>query len=208
MLAITRGLPAAWTAQAKRAWEPLPAGSVSGKTVALIGLGEVGRSVAAACAALGMRVLGVRADPGPVPHVDEVRGPDGLEPILRAADFVVVAVPLTDRTRGMLGAREIAWMKRGAVLVNVARGGIVDETALAAALRTGKLGGAALDVFAEEPLPASSPLWSTPNLVVTPHIAGWVHDYLERAIACFLANLARVEDGLPPATGVDPARGY
>jgi phosphoglycerate dehydrogenase-like enzyme len=108
----------------------------------------------------------------------------------------------------MIGAEELALLPPGAVLVQMSRGGMIDEPALDAALRAGRLRGAALDVLAEEPLPPSSPLWSTPNLILTPHIAGWMEGYLERATGVFLENLALFEQGLPVRTPVDRDREY
>jgi hypothetical protein len=175
----------------------------AGKTVAILGLGEVGRSVAAGCTALGMRVIGVRARPRPTPHVDEVRSPEALFEVLSSADQVVVLLPRTVRTIGLLDGQALARMKRSAVLIHLSRGGIVDEEALAAALREDRLRGAALDVFAEEPLPAQSPLWRTPRLLITPHVAGLLADYVERALALFCENLERVERGAAPKTSVD-----
>jgi phosphoglycerate dehydrogenase-like enzyme len=208
MLAFARELPRALAQQGERRWEPFPAGTLSGRTLVLVGLGEVGRPLAAAAAALGMRVIGVRARPAPVPGASEVLGPEDLGRALREADYLVLALPLTARTRGMIGAEELALLPPGAVLVQMSRGGMIDEPALDAALRAGRLRGAALDVLAEEPLPPSSPLWSTPNLILTPHIAGWMEGYLERATGVFLENLALFEQGLPVRTPVDRDREY
>jgi phosphoglycerate dehydrogenase-like enzyme len=228
LLAFARDLPRLWAQQAARRWEPFAAGSLDGKTLAVIGLGQVGGPIARAGAALGMRVLGVRANPrvaadgagdpaigggdanapwlGGALH--EVTGPGELPRVLAAADYVVVAVPLTPATRGLIGPSAIAHVKPGAVLVNVARGGIVDEDALAEALGAGRLRGAAIDVFAREPLDPASPLWTAPNAIVSPHVAGWMPDYLARATAVVLHNVARLQRGEPVRTPVDRARGY
>ena len=208
MLAFERRLLLAVQQQRERRWSPLAAGSLSGKTVALVGLGEVGRAVAAACAGFGMRVVGVRAEVRSTPHVDRVYAPQELDDALRAADYVVVVVPLTDRTRGLLDARALSAMQSHAVLIHLSRGGIVDETALCAALLQGRLAGAALDVFEREPLPPDSPLWTTPNLLITPHAAGRVRGYVERALKVFVENLERIERGDLPTTRVDRTRGY
>jgi glyoxylate reductase len=151
-----------------REWTPdlLLGRDLVGSTLGVIGLGAIGRAVAARAHALGMRVLGWNRTPRPIPDVLAVSLPD----LLARSDFVSVHVALTDETRSLLGAAELARMRPGAYLVNVARGGIVEEDALAAALASGRLGGAALDVFATEPLPADSPLLAAPNLVLTPHI--------------------------------------
>ena len=208
MLAFERGLLAIVQHQTDRRWSPTAAGSLSGKTVALIGLGEVGGAVAAGCAGLGMRVVGVRAQARLTPHVDRVYSPEEIHDALMPADYVLVLVPLTDRTRGLLDARALSVMRPSAVLVHLSRGGIVDETALCAALREGRLAGAALDVFEHEPLPPDSPLWTTPRLIITPHVAGRVRGYVERALRLFVQNLEQTERGDAPKTRVDRNRGY
>lgn len=208
MLALERELPRFFRQQAARTWRPFAPSSVAGKTVAILGLGEVGRSLAAPCAALGMRVVGSRATPSPVPHVDTVYGPDELDRMLEIADHVVVTVPLTTRTRGLLDEGALARLRPGALLIQLSRGAVLDSGALEAALRAGRLRGAALDVFDDEPLSPSSTLWSTPNLVITPHVGGLVQDYVERVLYLFLENLDRVERGLPPRTEVRREREY
>lgn len=208
LLAFERGLPALAAQQRERRWERRPTGSLHGKTVVVLGLGEVGQSVAAACAALGMHVIGVRAHPRPTPHVREVHGPEALLAVLGRANYVVVLLPLTEETRGLVGVRALSAMRPDAVLVHLSRGGIVDERALVQALRLGALRGAALDVFESEPLPRDSLLWDAPNVLVTPHVAGWVEGYVERVLELFLENLERVERGEPPRTRVDPSQGY
>jgi glyoxylate reductase len=151
-----------------REWSPdlLLGRDLSGSTLGVIGLGAIGRAVATRARALGMRVLGWNRTPRPVDGIEAVSLPE----LLAGSDFLSVHVALVPETRGLLDAAALARLRPGAVLVNVARGGIVDEAALAAALASGRLGGAALDVFASEPLPASSPLLAAPNLVLTPHI--------------------------------------
>jgi phosphoglycerate dehydrogenase-like enzyme len=208
ILAFARDLPRVFEQRARRAWRPFASEAAAGKTVAVVGLGEVGRAVAQRCAALGMHVVGVRAGGGAAPHVEEVFGPEGLDRVLPRADYVVVTVPLTERTRGMIDARALAMLRPHAVLVHMSRGGVVDEAALVTALRDGKVRGAALDVFESEPLSASSALWDLPNVIVTPHQAGVVHGYVERAFAVALENVARLERGEPVRTPVDRARGY
>ena len=127
---------------------------------------------------------------------------------MRESDHLVVLLPLTAETRGSIGARELAWLRPTACLVNLARGGIVDEDALTDALRAGRLAGAAIDVFAEEPLPASSPLWDAPNAILTPHVAGLGPHYMERLTEIFAENLDRLEQGRPLRNEVDRTRGY
>ncbi len=195
-------------AQRRKHWETFEIGTVAGKTVGLIGVGEVGRPIAAACKALGMRVLGVVTHSRPIAHVDEVYGAEELHHVLRHSDYCVVTVPLTKRTRLMLDIRALACLRPHAVLIGISRGGIVDERALAAALKVGRLRGAALDVFEEEPLPKDSVLWDTPNLVITPHVAGYMPGYVERAVGIFLKNIARYERGEGVATEVGREREY
>jgi phosphoglycerate dehydrogenase-like enzyme len=208
ILAFERDLPRAMEQQAAGQWQPFVAGSVAGKTLVLVGLGEVGSRIAAAARALGMRVIGVRNRHLPTADGEEVVYPDMLQKVLPLADYLVITVPLTSRTRGMVGAAELALVSPHAVVVVISRGGIVDEDALADALRGGRLRGAALDVFATEPLPASSPLWKTPNLIVTPHISGLVPEYFQRVVDLFLQNLERFERGDEVLTPVDREREY
>jgi phosphoglycerate dehydrogenase-like enzyme len=192
------------------AWHRPPAigGSLAGSTVALLGVGGIGRAVAQRLRPFGARILGVRRTAASVADVEEVTDGAGLEGVLRAADFIVVTLPLTPRTRGLLGARELAWMKPTAVLVNVGRGEVIDETALAAALRRGRVGGALLDVFETEPLPADSPLWGLENVVITPHVAGAGPDRARNSLQVFCDNLRRFAAGEPLRYIVPAARGY
>lgn len=209
MLAFARELPRALAQQAARAWEPFAGGTLAGCTLVVVGLGEVGRPIAVAAAALGMRVLGVRRDASvSAPGVERVFGPEALGDALALADYVVVATPLTARTRALIGPAELALLRPSAVIVQISRGGVVDEPALHDALSRGHLRGAALDVFAEEPLPTASPLWTAPNVIVTPHLAGWMPDYVARAFAVCLENVARLERGEAVRTPVDRAREY
>jgi len=183
--------------QRSHEWATRPTGTIHGKTLAIIGLGVVGHAIAEAASALGMRVISAHAS-----------APYDLAAMLAQADYAVVLVPLTPKTRGMIGPRELAGMKNSAVLIVMSRGGIVDESALGAALRANALRGAALDVFDEEPLPKTSPVWDTPRLVITPHVAGLTHDYIRRVTRVALDNVARIERGEPPTTLISAARGY
>jgi phosphoglycerate dehydrogenase-like enzyme len=137
-----------------------------------------------------------------------VNQPDALHEMLSECDYVVVAVPLTPETAGLIGAAELRAMKSSAYLVNIARGSIVDEAALAQALEQGWIGGAGLDVFEQEPLPADSPLWALENLLISPHVAGFTPRYDERATALFAENLDRYLSGKPLQNLVDRAKGY
>jgi len=178
--------------------------------VAVLGLGPIGAAVAADSAALGATVRGLRRHPPrePSPPFEAVVGPDGLRDLLGWAHFVVLAVPHTPETERMIGPHELEVMRRDCVLVNVARGSVVDEEALIDALRRGSIAGAGLDVFEEEPLPASSALWGLPNVILTPHVSGATPRYFERALDLFMDNLAQFLQGLPLRNLVDHALGY
>lgn len=194
--------------QRQHTWERWPVSRIAGRTLALIGLGNIGQAVARRATAMDMHVIGIRRSPEPVPHVAQVAGPAGLHTTLRGADYVVVAVPLTAATAGMLGEPEFRAMKASAYLINVGRGNVVQERALVAALRNGRIAGAALDVFATEPLPDDHPLWAMDNVIVSPHIAAWSPDYAARAVEVFAANLARYLAGEPLRHVVDRMREY
>lgn len=208
ILALAKKLPRALEQSRDRLWKPYAVDTIEGRTLGILGLGAIGSAVAEKASALGMRVIGTQREPKATPHVERVFAGDGTRDVLRESDFVVVLLPLTPRTRGSLGAVELGWIRPSAYLVNLARGGIVDEDALAAALRAGRLAGAALDVFAEEPLPATSPLWSAPNTILTPHVSGLGPGYMDRLTEIFAENLQRIETGRPLRNEVDRARGY
>ncbi|MCC6735446.1 MAG: D-2-hydroxyacid dehydrogenase [Bauldia sp.] len=198
MLSLAYDAPALHAAQRRRAWgiagaERLRA--LSGQTVGIIGMGHIGSAVAIRCKALGMRVLGYRrraveAPPG-VDRVYSVDRGEGFGALLAESDFLVLAVPLTDRTHRMLGADEFGRMKRTAFVVNIARGALTDEMALADALQAGRLAGAGLDAFATEPLPKAHPLWRTPRTLITPHVTPRLGDRTERSIAIIAENVRR-----------------
>lgn len=216
VLHFARGLDFAVRAQAERRWwkEPFeaadaPVREVEELTVGVLGLGGIGRAAARRFTALGARVVGLRRGPGEgPPGVEVLRGEGALERLLERSDALVVTVPETAETRGMVGAREIALLPRGAVLVNVARGRVVDEEALAAALAGGRLRGAALDVFAREPLPPDSPLWGLPNVLLTPHVSGTSHRFWRRETELIVENFRRYLAGRPLLNLVDKEAGY
>jgi D-2-hydroxyacid dehydrogenase (NADP+) len=196
LLALTRGLPAWLDAQRRSAWERHPLRDLQGLVMGVVGLGPIGLEVARLGAALRMRVVGVRRRPrGDEPC--ETWPLARLDELIAKADALVLALPLTDETHHLLDARRIALIKPSALLVNVGRGALVDEPALAVALASGRLGGAGLDVFEVEPLPQGSPLWSLPNVIVTPHNSGDTPGNLDRATEIFLDNLARFGRGEP-----------
>lgn len=218
MLLWSRRWPDLMRLQRERAW---PAGimeraqyagrELDGATLLVIGLGAIGRRVAQLGRAFGMRALATRRSVEPDatdPDVDVIAPMDRLDALLPEADYIVIATPSTAETRGMISATRLARMKPDAMLINIARGDIVDEPALIEALTAGKLGAAALDVAADEPLPADAPLWSTPNLILSPHISGLTPRYSQRLTDILLDNIARYREGRPMRNRVQPARGY
>lgn len=209
ILATAKRLPEFLAQQRAKRWQLLRLREVAGLTVGVVGLGSIGSEIAARCQGLGMRVMAARRHPERgAPHVDEVLGADQLPDLLGAADYVVVAAPLTEETRGLIGAAALRQMRSDAWLINIARGAIVDEAALVAALQDGSIAGAALDVFAEEPLPTSSPLWDLPNVIITPHNSWSTPQLKAREAELFLENLARYVHGQPLRNVVDSNRGY
>lgn len=208
MLSFARELPRLADLQRRRRWAPFAAGTLRGHTLGVLGLGHIGRDIAAAGRALGMHVLGTRVNEEPVREAHETLTAAFTRRVLAESDYVVVSLPATADTRGLLDEDALAAMKPTAVLVVLSRGGIVDENTLARMLHAGALRGAALDVFDREPLADDSPLWSTPRLLLSPHMAGLSHDYLARAFALFAQNVERLEAGVPLLTPVDLSRGY
>lgn len=179
-----------------------------GKTMLIVGLGHTGQAVAARAKAFGLRVIGTRARPQRMEHVDEVHAADALPDLWARADIVVLSVPLLPQTRGLVNARALAAMKPDAILVDVSRGGVLDGAALVNAMRAGRLRGAALDVFETEPLPGDSPLWGLENVILSPHCSAVYADWAMQAFELFLENLGRWREGKPLLNRVDPERGY
>ena len=181
-----------------------------GSRMAVIGLGAIGSAVAERAAAMGMDVVAVRRNPSAPrpPSVSAVYAPGDLDAVLAGADVVVLTAPLTPETRGLIGRAQLRRMKRSAVLVNVARGKLVDEEALAAELAEGAIAGAALDVFEHEPLEPGSPLWHLPDVVITPHTSAFRDDYWTLAVDLFAQNVRRFERGEPLVNLVDKSAGY
>jgi phosphoglycerate dehydrogenase-like enzyme len=216
LLALTRRLPLAFERQREARWSqpeftgPAQPLTLRGQCLGVIGLGSIGSEVARLGAAFGMRVVAVRRDPSreAPPGVAAVWGADELDRLLAAADAVVIAAPLTAETDALFDRERIARMRPGARLVNVARGQLVDGAALAEALQSGHLAGAALDVVAREPLPAADPLWRAPNLVITPHTSGYRPTHWDDVADLFVENVRRWDAGEPLLWRVDPARGY
>ncbi len=198
MLAVARRLPQLLELQRERTWQPLRGRELSKMTVGIVGYGSIGVEVAQLLAPFGCRVLATRRRPELGPgegSLVEMYGLDELETVLRSSDVVVVAAPLTDETAGLIGAEQLAQMREDAWIINIARGRLIDELALRRALESGWIGGAVLDVFNEEPLSPESPMYGTPNLVITPHTS-WASDQVvERTVDLFVDNLRRDRAG-------------
>lgn len=191
LLHFERRFDRAVAQQHRREWDRYGAGEFADRTVVIVGVGAIGTRVAELCDAVGADAVGVKRDPTDAPDVlSDCVTPDRLLEALERADCAVLACPLTDETRGMIDADALAALGEG-VLVNIARGEVVDEAALIEALRDGTLRGAALDVFTEEPLPEDSPLWDFENVLLTPHTAGTTPHYWERAANIFAENYRR-----------------
>lgn len=196
VIAMCRNTSRYGLAQTRHEWAPLEALDLEGRRMCVVGLGAIGTAVASIALHLGMHVVGVRRTPTGNEPCPTAR-PDRLHDLLPSADDLVLTASLTDASRGMIGRVELALLPRGAHLVNVGRGALVDESAMIAALQSGQLGAAALDVVAAEPLAADSPLWDLPNVIITPHAAGRTALGSERAAAMFTDNLGRWMHGLP-----------
>lgn len=223
ILAVSRRLPSLLELQAERTWQPLESRELRDVTVGIVGLGSIGRAVGALATAFGCRVMATRRRPeagssaaegaGDEPYLgsvmlDRVLAPEQLSELLAESDFVVLAAPLTEDTHGLIGDAAIARLKPGAWVINVARGELVDERALGRALREGRLGGAVLDTFREEPLPPTSPLYDLPNVILTPHTSWSSTRVLDRSVDLFCDNLRRYAEGRPLLNVVDPTAGY
>lgn len=208
-LALLKRLPELLAAQGEGRWTRPDVGLLAGRTVGVIGTGGIGRASAALFRAFGARTIGTKRTPEPLPEFDEVWGPDRLDDLLQRSDVLLLACPLTDETRHLIDADALRRLPRHALLINIARGDVVVEADLVAALREGTIAGAALDVFATEPLPQDHPFWSLPNAIITPHAAYIAPDNLERAAEEFAANLERFLCGEELANAYGGAeRGY
>jgi len=216
-IALARRLPIAMRAQVAHRWaqDELEGATVDvrtleGQRMGIVGLGAIGLELVKIAAPFGFRISAIRRRAGePKPQgVDEVWPLDRLPDLLAGSDVVVLALPHTPETKRLIGKRELDRIKRGALLVNVARGKLVDDDAVIEALRDGRLGGAALDVFSQEPLDPASPYWDLPNVLVTPHTSGAMQDYWTPLVALFTDNLRRFEKGEPLRNVVDKKAGY
>lgn len=198
MLALARDLPGVLDAQARREWDRQPQALLFKKTVCLLGLGSIAETLALYCRTLGMTVTGVSGRQE-VPNVARVYPREQLLDAVAEADFLVVLIPLSPETRNIVGREVLAAMKPSAFLINIARGGCVDEAALLEALNDGEIAGAGIDVFQTEPLPTDDPLWTAPNVILTPHVGGFSDIYHEQCFPTVLANMRTYLDGGPGA---------
>jgi D-2-hydroxyacid dehydrogenase (NADP+) len=216
LLVISRRLNRTLAAQRERRWiqnqlsEESPPWSLQGRNMTIIGLGTIGQEIARRAHAFGLRVTGVRrrmSAPYP-PFVDRVLGLDQWRDGLRGCDVLAISAPFVAETDRLIGANEISLLNRGAILINVARARIVDQNALIEALGDGHVGGAVLDVFEREPLDPESPIWTLPNVVITPHSSGFRPDHWDDVVDLFSSNLYRFQHGEPLANLVNLEAGY
>ncbi len=211
LLMFARGFPQMMRAQLATTWAQNESKTfeLAEKTMLVLGTGAIGTYTAKLAEAFGIKVVGVRRNPGKqVEHISEMVALDDLHTALPDADFIVLTLPLTNDTRHLIGEAELQAMKPTAILVNIGRGGLIDEFALVQALQEGRLAGAGLDVFETEPLPKDSPLWTMENVIITPHMAGNTPHYDERALEIFLENLRRYTAGESLTHVVDKQAGY
>ncbi len=208
VLALAKRFPQALRHQAERRWAAVTPMILRGERAVVLGAGPVGTTVAGLLRAIGMTVVGVRRTAVPCPEFDEVFATGAIDVALAGASVVVVAVASTPETVGLLDEARLARCRPGCLLVNVARGDVVDEAAVGRLLRTGQLGGAALDVFATEPLPAQSPLWDAPAALLTPHVSWSTPGYEREVAALFVENVERIERDRPPRNAIDTRLGY
>jgi phosphoglycerate dehydrogenase-like enzyme len=202
-----------WT-HARLAGEEGPVREIAGRTLGIVGYGGIGKALARKASALGMWVRAIRRTPGALPpemlpdELEALAGPDGLSDLLASSDYVVLAVPETPETTQLIGKKELEAMRGGAVLINLARGGLVDEPALTEALLERRLRGAGLDVFGREPLEPASPLWDLESVLISPHVSGMSERFWERETELVIENVARYLAGRTLVNRVDKERGY
>lgn len=207
IFAIVQHFPQAWKQQRERRWQRFQVGLAKGRTVGVAGLGDIGAAIARALHANGMRVVGWRRTHAECTGVERVyAGREEFRPFVAACDFLVIVLPATAATKGLFSDEVFAAMKPSAYLINVGRGAVLDEEALARAVLDGRIAGAALDVFVDEPLPPTSPLWQIEQILITPHVSGPIVP--EDVVGCFLDNLGNYMRGEPLQRQVDRSRGY
>jgi phosphoglycerate dehydrogenase-like enzyme len=191
MLSLARNMPRSVHAQDQSKWERWPAQLLAGKTVGILGVGLIAEYLAPICKTFGMKVIGLSSSLRETPSFDRMVLRNDLVKVAPELDFLVVLVPMSAETRNIVGEKVFAAMKPSAYLVNVARGGVVDEPALIKALESGQIAGAGLDVFSQEPLPADNPLWKTKNLTIFPHLGGYSEGYEDRAMPTIAGNMEK-----------------
>src|SRR5581483_4875755 len=197
MLSLARDMPRSVHAQDESRWERWPSALLAGKTVGILGVGLIAEYLAPILKLLGMTVIGISSAPRDAKGFDRMVAREDLVKLAPELDYLVALTPMSAQTRNIVGEKVFAAMKPSAFLVNVARGGVVDETALMRALEAGQIAGAALDVFAQEPLPPDSPLWKTKNLTIFSHLGGYSQGYEERAMPTLAGNMACYLAGEP-----------
>lgn len=209
MIAFSRKLNQFMRNQEKSIWKPMPdVDELTGRTLAIIGAGAIGREIARKAKAFDMRVIGVKKHREPLAFFDEVLDMSGFGEAAGSADYTVLVTPLTPETLHLIGAGEFSAMKKGSVFINLSRGDTVDEEALIGALNSGRLAGAGLDVFHQEPLPAENSLWKMENVIVSPHSAGFSPHYMQRVAGCFIQSWEYYRKGEPIPNTIDLVRRY
>jgi phosphoglycerate dehydrogenase-like enzyme len=197
--------------QEAEVWQAFTTEELHGRTLGIIGYGGIGSTAAERARAFGMRIIALRRRPELFqndPFIDQTYAPAQINELMAASDYVLAAAPLTNETHGMIGEAQIAAMKLTGVIINVGRGAVIDEAALIRALEAGTIRGAALDVFATEPLPAGHPFYKLPNVLMSPHTADHVQDFVHLAVDCFLDNFQRFRTDRPLLNIVDKHAGY
>jgi D-2-hydroxyacid dehydrogenase (NADP+) len=195
MLALARDLRRSLAHQAAARWQRFPATLLAGKTVGIVGVGSIAEALALRCTSLEMQVVGVSSTPRPVANFARIHAREELEQVAAEVDFLVLLTPYTPATRGIVSGAVLAAMKPSSFLINVARGGVIDEPALVKALQQRRIAGAALDVFSQEPLPEDHPLWALDNVLLTPHTAGFHVGYIDEALPIVEQNMRRFQAG-------------
>ncbi len=211
ILTLTRKFNKIYESQRRKSWDKQVAREfelLNGKTIGILGLGNIGRQIAKVAKAFGMYVIGMKRTMSSVENVDEVVTRENLEHLLKNSDFIVAVLPLTEETYHLIGEREFSLMEKKPYFFNIGRGAVVDEKALINALKEGKIRGAGLDVFEEEPLPQDSPLWDMENVLITPHIAGLFPGYWEEPTNLFIENFKRYINHKELLNVVDKIAGY
>jgi phosphoglycerate dehydrogenase-like enzyme len=195
MLALNRNFPQIVRNQDLRVWERWPTKLLYGKRVGILGMGVIGEEIARKSKAFGMTVYGIDIIKRKIDAVDYFYGPEDLTKVIQEVDYFIIVAPFTPQTQGMIRAKELSSMKPTAFLINIGRGEIIDEEALIQALNSGKIAGAALDAFGQEPLPKDHLFWRMKNVIITPHVGGMSDVYVEQVLSIFEENLRRFLKG-------------